>query len=34
VFSSALLCRLMLGDSKVEAVRGAKAWVVGRLEGP
>jgi hydroxymethylpyrimidine/phosphomethylpyrimidine kinase len=33
VFSSALLCRLVLGDSKVEAVRGAKAFVVRRLTG-
>lgn len=33
VFSSALLCRLMLGDSKLEAVRGAKAAVVRRLQG-
>ena len=32
-FSSALLCRLLLGDGRVEAVAGAKAWVVGRLEG-
>jgi hydroxymethylpyrimidine/phosphomethylpyrimidine kinase len=32
-FSSALLCRLMLGDGLAEAVSGAKAWVVGRLEG-
>lgn len=33
VFSSALLCRLMLGDGLAEAVKGAKAFVVGRLEG-
>jgi hydroxymethylpyrimidine/phosphomethylpyrimidine kinase len=33
VFSSALLCRLMLGGGAVEAVEGAKAWVVQRLEG-
>ncbi len=26
-FSSALLCRLLLGDGPLEAVRGAKAWV-------
>jgi hydroxymethylpyrimidine/phosphomethylpyrimidine kinase len=32
-FSSALLCRLLLGDGPVEAVAGAKAWVVRRLEG-
>jgi hydroxymethylpyrimidine/phosphomethylpyrimidine kinase len=32
VFSSALLCRLMLGDGPAEAVAGAKAWVVQRLE--
>jgi hydroxymethylpyrimidine/phosphomethylpyrimidine kinase len=32
-FSSALLCRLLLGDGPVEAVAGAKAWVVGMLEG-
>jgi hydroxymethylpyrimidine/phosphomethylpyrimidine kinase len=31
-FSSALLCRLLLGDGAVEAVAGAKAWVVGRLQ--
>jgi hydroxymethylpyrimidine/phosphomethylpyrimidine kinase len=31
-FSSALLCRLLLGDGPVEAVAGAKAWVVGMLE--
>jgi hydroxymethylpyrimidine/phosphomethylpyrimidine kinase len=30
-FSSALLCRLMLGDGAAEAVAGAKAWVVKRL---
>jgi hypothetical protein len=28
-----LLCRLLLGDGPVEAVAGAKAWVVGMLEG-
>jgi hydroxymethylpyrimidine/phosphomethylpyrimidine kinase len=33
VFSSALLCRLMLGDGKAEAVRGAKEAVVRRLQG-
>lgn len=33
VFSSALLCGLLRGDSKVEVVRGAKAWVVRRLGG-
>lgn len=33
VFSSALLCRLMLGDLKMDAVRGAKAAVVRRLLG-
>jgi hydroxymethylpyrimidine/phosphomethylpyrimidine kinase len=33
VFSSALLCRLMRGDGKVEAVRGAKEFVVSRLQG-
>lgn len=32
-FSSALLCRLMLGDGPVEAVRGAKDWVRAMLEG-
>jgi hydroxymethylpyrimidine/phosphomethylpyrimidine kinase len=32
VFSSALLCRLLLGDGPAEAVRGAKAAVVRRLE--
>jgi len=32
-FSSALLCRLLLGDGRVEAVAGAKDWVVGMLEG-
>jgi hydroxymethylpyrimidine/phosphomethylpyrimidine kinase len=31
VFSSALLCRLLLGDGPVEAVRGAKEAVVRRL---
>jgi hydroxymethylpyrimidine/phosphomethylpyrimidine kinase len=33
VFSSALLCGVLRGDSKVEAVRGAKGWVVRRLAG-
>jgi hydroxymethylpyrimidine/phosphomethylpyrimidine kinase len=33
VFSSALLCRLVLGDGKVEAVRAAKEAVVGRIQG-
>ena len=33
VFSSALLCRLVLGDEPVEAVREAKAAVVRRLLG-
>lgn len=33
VFSSALLCRLVLGDGKAEAVRGAKAAVVQRMQG-
>ncbi len=33
VFSSALLCRLVLGDGPVEAVRAAKDWVTGRLLG-
>jgi hydroxymethylpyrimidine/phosphomethylpyrimidine kinase len=32
-FSSALLCRLLLGDGAVDAVAGAKAWVVKRLRG-
>jgi hydroxymethylpyrimidine/phosphomethylpyrimidine kinase len=32
-FSSALLCRLMRGDEKAEAVRGAKEFVVRRLGG-
>jgi hydroxymethylpyrimidine/phosphomethylpyrimidine kinase len=32
-FSSALLCRLLLGDGAVDAVAGAKAWVVKRLGG-
>jgi hydroxymethylpyrimidine/phosphomethylpyrimidine kinase len=32
-FSSALLCRLLLGDAAAEAVAGAKAWVVGMLSG-
>jgi len=31
-FSSALLCRLVLGDGPAEAVAGAKAWVVRRLQ--
>jgi hydroxymethylpyrimidine/phosphomethylpyrimidine kinase len=30
-FSSALLCRLILGDGPEDAVRAAKAWVVARL---
>jgi hydroxymethylpyrimidine/phosphomethylpyrimidine kinase len=33
VFSSALLCRLVLGDGPVEAVLGAKEAVVRRLRG-
>lgn len=33
VFSSALLCRLLLGDEPAAAVTAAKAWVVRRLEG-
>ncbi len=33
VFSSALLCRLLLGDGAAEAVAGAKAAVIRRLEG-
>ncbi len=33
VFSSALLCRLVLGDPPAEAVAGAKASVMKRLEG-
>jgi hydroxymethylpyrimidine/phosphomethylpyrimidine kinase len=33
VFSSALLCRLVLGDGPIEAVRAAKAAVVRRLLG-
>ena len=33
VFSSALLCGLMRGLGGVEAVRGAKEWVVRRLAG-
>ena len=33
VFSSALLCRLVLGDGPIEAVRGAKDWVTERLLG-
>lgn len=33
-FSSALLCRLVLGDSPEEAVRAAKAWVLKRLDSP
>lgn len=32
-YSTALLCRLLLGDGAEEAVRGAKEWVVRRLEG-
>lgn len=32
-FSTALLCRLMQGDGPEDAVRGAKAWVVRRLQG-
>ncbi|MFZ0271909.1 MAG: hydroxymethylpyrimidine/phosphomethylpyrimidine kinase [Acidobacteriaceae bacterium] len=32
-FSSALLCRVMLGDGPVEAVAGAKAFVTERLLG-
>ncbi|MGB9029036.1 MAG: bifunctional hydroxymethylpyrimidine kinase/phosphomethylpyrimidine kinase, partial [Acidobacteriaceae bacterium] len=32
-FSSALLCRLLLGDGAVDAVAGAKDFVVKRLEG-
>lgn len=31
-FSSALLCRLVLGDGPAEAVAGAKAWVARALE--
>lgn len=31
-FSTALLCRLLLGDQPEDAVRGAKAWVVRRLD--
>jgi hydroxymethylpyrimidine/phosphomethylpyrimidine kinase len=31
VFSSALLCRVALGDAPADAVRGAKAWVLKRL---
>jgi hydroxymethylpyrimidine/phosphomethylpyrimidine kinase len=31
-FSSALLCRLLLEDGAVDAVAGAKAWVVKRLQ--
>jgi hydroxymethylpyrimidine/phosphomethylpyrimidine kinase len=31
--SSGLLCGLLLGDGAVEAVAGAKAWVVGMLSG-
>ena len=34
VFASALLCRLLAGDAPVDAVRGAKAAVVRRLETP
>lgn len=33
VFSSALLCRLVLGDGPVQAVRGAKQYVTERLLG-
>ncbi|HEX4066658.1 MAG TPA: hydroxymethylpyrimidine/phosphomethylpyrimidine kinase [Acidobacteriaceae bacterium] len=33
VFSSALLCRLLLGDEPAAAATAAKAWVVRRLEG-
>lgn len=33
VFSSALLCRLLLGDAPVKAVQAAKACVVKRLQG-
>jgi len=33
VFSSALLCRLVLGDDPVQAVRGAKQYVTQRLLG-
>lgn len=33
VFSSALLCRLLLGDTPFAAVTAAKTWVVRRLEG-
>jgi hydroxymethylpyrimidine/phosphomethylpyrimidine kinase len=32
VFSSALLCRLVLGDAPEDAVRAAKSWVVARLD--
>lgn len=32
VFSSALLCRLLLGDAPLEAVQAAKEFVVRRLE--
>jgi len=32
VFSTALLCGLLLGDEPEEAVRRAKAWVVRRLQ--
>lgn len=32
VFSSALLCRLVLGDDPADAVRAAKAWVLKRLD--
>ncbi len=31
VFSSALLCRLALGDAPADAIRCAKAWVLKRL---
>lgn len=33
VFSSALLCRLLLGDEAADAVRRAKGCVVNRLQG-
>jgi hydroxymethylpyrimidine/phosphomethylpyrimidine kinase len=32
-FSSALLCRLVMGDAAEDAVRAAKAWVAARLAG-
>ncbi len=31
-FSSALLCRLIMGDGPAEAVQAAKAWVLKRLD--